>query len=135
MPANFPFISQQRSMVLLRIGVALIFFLHAIVRIINGSTPQFAGFLNEKGFVFGTAIVWILTVFEIAGSILLAVNYHSKCIAAGFIFILAAGIVIIHIPLGWFVGEHGTGGVEYSFVLILALLAIAAGDTEKPKLL
>jgi len=135
MQNNFPFISRQRSIALLRIGVALVFFLHAFVRLLNGSIPEFAGFLNERGFVYGTAIVWVLTAFEVAGSILLAINYRSKCICAGFIFILVAGIIIIHASLGWFVGEHGTGGVEYSFVLILALLVIAAGDTERTSLL
>lgn len=126
MPVSFPFISRERSIVILRIGVALIFFLHAVVRLINGSMPQFATFLNEKGFVYGTIIVWILTLFEIAGSILIAINYRARCLCAGFILILLIGIVIIHASLGWFVGEHGAGGVEYSFALILALLVIAA---------
>lgn len=135
MRTSFPFISQQQAIALLRIGVALVFFLHAFVRILNGTIPEFASFFNDKGFVYGKALVWAITAFEIAGSVLLAINYRSKCISAIFIFILVAGIILIHAKLGWFVGEHGTGGVEYSFALILALLVIAAGDTERTRLL
>jgi putative oxidoreductase len=45
--------------------------------------------------------------------------------------IALGGIVIIHAQLGWFVGEHGTGGSEYSVCLLLCLLVIAAADDEQ----
>jgi len=51
---------------------------------------------------------------------------YTRLLAAGFIILLLVGIVLIHASLGWFVGEHGTGGCEYSFILIVALLVIAA---------
>lgn len=131
MRSVFPFLTLSQSIHLLRIGVAIVFFLHAIVRIINGSIPQFADFLNGKGLVIGTAIVWVLTVYEILGSILLALNTGTRWLCAGFIIILITGIILIHAGLGWFVGEHGSGGVEYSFILILALLLIAANSRER----
>ena len=43
--------------------------------------------------------------------------------------IAIGGIVLIHWRFGWFVGEHGTGGSEYSIALIVMLLVVAAGDT------
>jgi putative oxidoreductase len=42
--------------------------------------------------------------------------------------IASVGIILIHRHLGWFVGEHGTGGSEYSVALIVMLLVLAAGD-------
>jgi putative oxidoreductase len=48
--------------------------------------------------------------------------------ASVLMFIAFMGIVIIHAQLGWFVGEHGTGGVEYSLALIVSLVTIAAAD-------
>jgi putative oxidoreductase len=45
--------------------------------------------------------------------------------------IVAGGIVLIHARLGWFVGEHGTGGSEYSVALLVLLLLIAAQDRAK----
>ena len=126
MQRSFPCLSPAQSIVLLRWAIAIVFFMHALVRIINGTVTEFAQFMNEKGFVYGTAIVWILTVFEIGGSILLALDFFTKKLCAGFIVILITGIIIIHASLGWFVGEHGTGGVEYSFILIIALMTVAA---------
>jgi putative oxidoreductase len=130
MRTSFPFLSQQQALVLLRWSLALVFFLHAIVRIFNGSIPQFAGYMNDRGFVYGTAIVYAITFFEITGSILLALNYQRKYLCAGFIVMLIAGIIIIHAPIGWFAGEHGTGGTEYSFILIVALLAVATSEAH-----
>ena len=39
--------------------------------------------------------------------------------------------MIIHARLGWFVGEHGTGGMDYSLSLMVSLLVIAAADTDE----
>jgi putative oxidoreductase len=41
---------------------------------------------------------------------------------------LSVGIVIIHMGEGWFNGEFGTGGCEYSVTLIAALIVIASSD-------
>ena len=56
---NFPFISQAQSLVLLRVSLAGIFMAHTTVRLINGTIPQFGGFLDTKGFLYGVAIVWL----------------------------------------------------------------------------
>jgi putative oxidoreductase len=127
---NFPFASLPQLLVVLRVGIALVFLAHAIVRIANGSIDQFGGFLNAKGLFLGKPLVILITVYEIAGGILLALGYMIRWLSAGFIFILVMGIVLIHVSFGWFVGEHGTGGMEYSFVLIMALLVIAAGSEK-----
>lgn len=124
------FFSLRQSLILLRCSVALVFIAHALVRVINETTPQFSLFLQNKGFLFGTQIVWIITVFEIAGSIALAAGYCVKWISAGLILILLVGIVLIHTSFGWFVGEHGTGGCEYSFMLIVVLIVVASADEE-----
>jgi putative oxidoreductase len=130
---QFPFLSQRQSIVLLRLSLALIFLLHAIVRIGNGTVQQFGGYLNEKGFSYGVVWVWAITIFEIAGSVLLAMGYFVQWLSAGFIFLMLAGIVIIHYSNGWFVGEHGTGGIEYSFLLVMAFIVVAAVDGEGKK--
>jgi putative oxidoreductase len=127
---SFPFVSVSVSILVLRLSLALIFFLHAMVRIMNGSIGQFAEFLNDKGLVAGTAIVWAITAFEIAGSVLLALGYFTRLISAGFIVMLIVGIILIHASLGWFVGEHGTGGSEYSFILIVGFVVVAASSKK-----
>lgn len=118
-------------LVVLRVSVALIFLAHSIVRLlIRGSVEQFALYLNNKGLMFGEPIVWAITIFEIAGGIALALGYFRRWLSAGFILLLLVGIQLIHWERGWFVGEHGAGGCEYSFLLIIALLVVAATENK-----
>lgn len=128
---QFPFLSLKQSLLILRIAVAVIFLAHAIVRICNGSIPQFGEFMESKGLPYGMAWVWAITAYEIAGGILLLLGIYTRWLSAGFIILLLVGIVLIHASLGWFVGEHGTGGCEYSVILIVALLVIAAEKRER----
>lgn len=125
---NNRILTLQNTIILLRFGIALVFFLHAVVRIYNGTIPRFGEFLSAKGLPIGITLVWVITFYEIIGSILLAIGVLRRWIAAGFILILLVGIVLIHAQLGWFVGEHGTGGVEYSFILIIGLMILMAED-------
>jgi putative oxidoreductase len=127
---KFPFISLEHSLIFLRISVAFIFLAHAVVRVANSTINQFGGFMESKGFIYGNLWVWGITIFEIIGGLLLAFGYFTKWLSAGFIFLLIVGIILIHASFGWFVGEHGTGGSEYSFILIMALLVIAAVDKK-----
>lgn len=127
---QFQFLSLKQTLGLLRISVALVFIAHAVVRLMNGTIPRFGGFLTTKGLPGGIAIVWAVTAFEIIGGLLLALGYFTKWLSAGFIIMLLVGIILIHASLGWFVGEHGTGGSEYSYILIIALLVIAAANSK-----
>lgn len=121
--------SLATAIVALRIGTAGLFMAHAVVRLITpGSVAQFGGFLSNRGIPQGVAVVWLLTAYEILAGVLLMIGYRARIISAGFAVILITGIVLIHRHLGWFVGEHGTGGSEYSVALLLALLVIAAAD-------
>lgn len=119
------------ALLALRVTVASIFIAHAITRIVNGTVDQFAGFLESKGLPQGHLLVWAITAFEIGGGALLLLGKFQRQLAIGFIGMLLAGIVIIHAKLGWWVGEHGTGGMEYSVALIAALLVIGARDSAR----
>ena len=129
----FPFISAKLSIIVLRISLAIIFLIHSTVRIATkGSIDDFANNVFSKIlFVTPKMIVWGITLFEIIGGILLISGVFVRWISAGFIILLLMGIIIIHAQLGWFVGEFGTGGCEYSFILIIAFVAVAATDRKK----
>jgi putative oxidoreductase len=128
---DFPFVSPQRALVLLRLALAIFFMAHAVVRLVlPGNIPGFAAYLTNKGFPFSLAIVWAITVYEISAGTLLILGKWVRWCAAGLFFIAAMGIVIIHAQLGWFVGEHGVGGMEYSLCLMVSLLVIAAFDAQ-----
>ncbi|RYD91178.1 MAG: DoxX family protein [Sphingobacteriales bacterium] len=126
-----PFISLNQSLILLRITTAALFLAHAVIRITGGTIDRFGGFLDSKGLMIGTPIVWAITAYEIIGGILLCLGYFTKWLCAGFILLLIVGIILIHAANGWFVGEHGSGGIEYSFALIIAFVVIAAAANKK----
>lgn len=128
--SRFPFISSDHAIALMRVVTALIFVIHATVRVVGSTIDQFAAFLEDKGFSYGVLIVWCITIYEIAGGLLMAVGIFARWLAIGFIVIIVAGIFIIHAANGWFVGEHGTGGMEYSILLVAVLIVIATSDKK-----
>lgn len=108
---------------LLRLAVAFIFVTHGVTRISLG--PEgFGQFLASKGFPFGTTLAWGITLFELIGAPLLAFGVATRIIATVFIVELLFGIALVHWPEGWFVVGAGRNGYEYSFLLIISLLAI-----------
>jgi putative oxidoreductase len=126
----FPFVSLATALTLLRVSVAIFFMAHATVRLVTGTIPGFGGFLEARGWPQGVLLVWCITLYELAGGLAMALGWRARWAALGLFFIAGMGIVIIHAQLGWFVGEHGTGGMEYSLALMVALLVIAAADAE-----
>jgi putative oxidoreductase len=128
---RFPFISLPHSLVVLRVATAIMFMAHAGVRAAHNTVPQFAAFMAGKGFAYPVAVVWGITVFELVGGLLLILGVFTRWVTVGLLAIAGGGIVLIHFKLGWFVGEHGTGGMEYSVLLMVALLVIAAADRAR----
>jgi putative oxidoreductase len=126
--AAFPFLSLPTALWLLRVGTAGLFVAHAVVRIVLHTIPQFGIFMERQGFVPGVAWVWAITVLELACGTAMILGRGVRWAALGLFAIAGGGIVLIHRHFGWFVGEHGTGGSEYSVALMLALLVLAAAD-------
>ncbi len=125
----FPYLT---GLTLLRLAVAFIFLTHSIKRI--GLGPEgFGEFLTSKGFPFGVALAWGITLFELVGAPLLAFGVATRIIAAVFIVELLFGIALVHWPAGWFVVGAGRNGFEYSFLLIVSLLAIITGEKREKK--
>ena len=115
----------NNSLIALRIAVALIFVSHGVQRsMIYKTVDQFGGFLDSKGFVIGFYLAWFITVFELIGGTLLALGRYTRYISAGLVIHQIMGIALVHAKNGWFVVGAGTGGMEYSVLLIFALVVI-----------
>ncbi|WP_439569860.1 DoxX family protein [Sphingopyxis sp.] len=114
-----------------RVATAGLFMAHAVVRIANGTIPQFGQFMEAQGFPAGEALVWLITITELIAGALLIIGRFVRPAAAALMAIAVGGIVLIHRHFGWFVGEHGTGGIEYSAALIVLLLLIMADDRDR----
>ena len=128
---RLPWLTLAQAFSLARVATAGFFMAHAIGRILLGSIPQFAQFMEALGFPGGLLLVWIITVVELLAGLALIFRRWVRW-AVTFLFgIVFGGIVLIHARLGWFVGEHGTGGSEYSVALIVLLILIAAEDAQR----
>jgi putative oxidoreductase len=72
----------------------------------------------------------MISLYEIGAGVFLIAGRYVRWSSAGLMVIVLGGIVLIHAGRGWFVGEHGTGGVEYSLSLLVGLLVLAAHDRD-----
>lgn len=127
----YPYLSPVPAYLLARVGLASLFAIHALVRIIHGTIPNFAVFMESVGFPDGTVTVWAITLAELGASAMLAVGRSVRIAAFVLTAIAVGGIVLIHRHFGWFVGEHGTGGSEYSVALIILLVIVAAAEPQR----
>ncbi len=127
---RFPFIGLPTALVVLRVATALLFMAHSVVRIVKGTIPEFGAFMESVGFPAGVPVVWAITVAELAAGSMMIIGWRARWGAAVLFAIAATGVGLIHWKLGWFVGEHGTGGSEYSVALMVMLLVVAAADRE-----
>jgi len=123
---NFPFLSASQAAILLRVIVALLLIIHGVTRILHDGVGGFGGFLDSQGFPAGTIVAWGITLFEIAGGLLMALGRYTRWIAAAFALELTMGILLVHAKNGWFVVGGGSNGVEYSVLLITCMIVIAA---------
>lgn len=112
------------AMVALRWVISVVFLAHAGVRLWAWTVPEFGAFLESVGFPYGKAIVLVISAYEIIGGVMLALGVWIRYVTVGLAFIVAMGIILIHAKLGWFVGEHGTGGMEFSVLLISGLAVL-----------
>ena len=128
---NVSWFSQDRALTLLRVVTPLLFMAHAAVRIAIGSIPRFGQFMETHGFPHGVICVWAITLAELGCGTLILLNRYVRFAIIPLLVIASVGIFLIHIKLGWFVGEHGVGGMEYSVALIVMLLVLAASDRDK----
>lgn len=128
---KFPFVTVSQALLIFRIAVACLLMAHGWCRLIVGGVEPFGEFLNFKGFMIGPAIAWFLTIFEIAGGLLMALGIFTRWIAAVFIIEHCFGITLVHAPEGWFVVGLQRNGVEYSVLIIFSLLLIAASGRKR----
>lgn len=116
---------------LLRLGVATIFLSHSLHGIFTGNDVNDFGnlFLNKIGFSpFGVFIAWGVVISQIITSLLLIANKVVRISCIINIVILIFGIITVHFTEGWYVVGAGRNGMEFSFILIVVLVAIVISD-------
>ena len=124
------FISQRHALTGLRIMIAIIMMAHGFQRLYYGTVGNFGDFLNDKGFLIGKTIAWGITLFELTAGAILAIGFFQRWITLTWMIVIIFGIFLVHLQYGWYVVGPGSGGVEYS-CLILVCLVVLASDKRK----
>ncbi len=109
----------------IRIVVALLILIHGLYRLMEGGVAPFGQWLETQGFPAGYTFAMAVTIYELIGPTAILLRRYVSLAALGHIFILTLGMVMVHMPFGWFVVGAGRNGMEYSVLLISGLIAIA----------
>lgn len=109
----------------MRVTVALQLMIHGMTRIALGGVGGFGGFLTDNHIPAGTVVAWLITGGEILGGAALAAGFFVIPLSCVFALELLMGIGLVHFREGWFVVGAGRNGMEYSVVLIAALVSTA----------
>ena len=122
---------KSTALVFIRVALAALMFVHGAARISYGIVDDFGGFIGSQGIPLGFFIAWGITLFEIIGSVLLAVGTYTWVIALLFAVELSVGVAMVHWKEGWFVVGAGRNGMEFSALLIASFLAVAYANYKK----
>lgn len=125
---NGPAHDQGRSLNLVRVMVALILISHPVFALLHPANVRGFGLILESHHIpFGAGLAWAVMLLQVACSLALLARRLVIPACIGHIFILAAGIVLIHAPrwrtVGLPDGDHQPGS-EFSVLLIACLLAV-----------
>lgn len=108
----------------LRLLLAGMIAAHGWARWYAGAVVPFGAWLDSLGFPFGLAIAASITAFEIGGTVLFAAGRFVFPLSLVYSAIYMVGIILVHMPAGWFVVGLGRNGAEYSVLLIACLLLV-----------
>ncbi|HKX84738.1 MAG TPA: DoxX family protein [Pyrinomonadaceae bacterium] len=123
--------NKSTALILIRVALAATMFIHGGSRISFGTVGGFGEYLSGEGFPLGFYLAWAITLFEIVGSVLLAVGVYAWVVALIFAAQLIAGVAMVHWKEGWFVVGHGRNGMEFSALLIVCFLATALANYKR----
>jgi putative oxidoreductase len=123
--------SRNGALMFLRITVAVLMMIHGVARIYFGIVDDFGEFLTLKNLPLGFYLAWAITMFEIVGSVLLAIGRYVAPLAIIFAVHLLCGILLVHLKEGWFVVGAGKNGAEYSVLLIAVFITLAVSHFGK----
>jgi len=109
----------------MRLAVCAILFTHGSYRLFHGEAPGLGEILKEEGVPAGRVLAYLICLAETGGTTLLALRLMVLPVVLVLCLIYFTGIMMFHRHNGFFVVGPGSGGWEYSAVLITCLLVTA----------
>ncbi len=127
-------ISAERPAIdVLRLVLCGLLFTHGTYRYFDGTIPKLGEILESHGFPYGLILANMVNLAETGGVALLVMRLMLWPVCSVLILIYAVGIFLFHRHLGFFVVGPGSGGWEYS-ALIITCLAVIMWENRAHKL-
>lgn len=121
MQAFVSLLSPDWGLLLLRIGLAIVFFAHGLPKIKN--VGQVAGFFKQARIPLAGLSAWIVTLLETVGPVLAVIGLGTRFVALGWAISMLVATVVVKIRMAK-VGFAAQGGWELEFILGVAALAL-----------
>ena len=113
-----------RSWVFLRILLSGVIAAHGWARFVVGGVVPFGQWLTSQGVPAGLLLAAAITILEIVGTPLLLLGLGVFPLSLVYAAIYTAGLLMVHLPAGWFVVGLGRNGAEYSVLLITCIVLV-----------
>lgn len=120
-------LNPRLGQMILRIVLGLIFVAHGGAKLFGGVGGTVA-FFGSLGIPLPFLAAWVITLLEFVGGMFLIVGLFVLPTAILLAVHMLMGIILVHIPNGFFViGPDAAGGYEFNLLLIAGLLSVLLG--------
>jgi putative oxidoreductase len=119
--------SRDVALLVLRLALGTIMFAHGAQKMLGwygGPGPEgFVGFMGQMG--IPAALAWLAILVEFVGGIAVILGVLARLAALGFAVNMLVAMAMVHWKNGFFMGGERGSGIEFTFMLFAAALAIA----------
>ncbi|MCW5873548.1 MAG: DoxX family protein [Anaerolineales bacterium] len=113
-------LSPDWGLLLLRVGVAIVFFVHGLPKIKD--VGQVSGFFKQANIPLPGIAAWVVSLLETVGPALLVLGLGTRALGLAFAFSMLVAIKNVKIDMA---KAKFSGGWEFEFILGVAALALA----------
>ncbi len=119
--------SVDRGLLLIRVALGLVFFMHGWQKLFVFGVAGTAGFMASLGLPFPTVNAVAITAVELVGGLLLAAGAGTRIVGALLSFSMLVAVITAHAANGFFLPS----GYEYAMTLSLVSLAVVLTGAGK----
>lgn len=112
-------------LLIFRVILAIGFYEPAMMKIKNFS--HIAVWFKELGIVFPNLMIYVVTITESAGIILLIIGFQTRIISLLLMIVMIVAIGVVHWDNGFSVTENGFEIPLYYYLMLFTLLIYGAG--------
>lgn len=113
----------ELGLAILRVTLGVVFVSHGLPKLLGG-VGALQGMLGDMGVPVSGLVAWLVTFLEVGGGLALLVGFLVTPFALLLSFHMLMGLLLVHLPEGWYVVGPGQGGAEFNTLLIAALLTL-----------